>query len=110
MSIVIKLGGKLLSQGEMFNNVIIDIANIIKKSNKKIVLVHGGGPQINQMLEKIGKKPRIVKSASGMESRITDRETVEIAQMVMAGKLNKDLVAKFESLQIKAVGLSGIDG
>ena len=108
--IVIKLGGKLLSQGDKFNHVIEDISNIIKNTEKKIVLVHGGGPQINNMLKIVGKKPIIVKSLSGMQTRITDKETVEIAQMVMAGKLNKFLVSKFEALNIKTVGLSGIDG
>ncbi|MHA1229886.1 MAG: [LysW]-aminoadipate kinase [Candidatus Helarchaeota archaeon] len=108
--VVIKLGGKLLSQGEEFNYVIEDIVDIINNSNKNVVLVHGGGPQINEMLIALGKEPRIVKSVSGMESRITDKETVDVAQMVMVGKLNKLLVSMFEKLNIKAVGLSGIDG
>jgi acetylglutamate/LysW-gamma-L-alpha-aminoadipate kinase len=108
--IVIKLGGKLLAQGEEIEPVLKDIANIIKNTENKVVLVHGGGPQINEFLKKVGKKPRVVESVSGMQTRITDQETVEVAQMVMVGKLNKYLVSEFESLNIKAVGLSGIDG
>ncbi len=107
---VIKLGGKLLSQENKFENVIKDIANLIKNKKDKIVLVHGGGPQINKMLRAVGKEPRIVKSVSGMQTRITDKETLEIAQMVMVGKLNKLLVSKFESLGIKSVGICGADG
>jgi len=108
--IVIKLGGKLISQGEKINNVIEDIVDLIQNSNNKVVLVHGGGPQINSLLKKLGSEPKIVKSVSGMQSRITDKETVEVAQMVMVGKLNKMLVSEFEARGIKAVGLSGIDG
>ncbi|MBD3230205.1 MAG: [LysW]-aminoadipate kinase [Candidatus Lokiarchaeota archaeon] len=108
--IIIKLGGKLLAQGEKFNEVINDIAKIIKNTGKKVILIHGGGPQINDQLKRLGKEPRIVKSISGMQTRITDEETVEVAQMVMAGKLNKLLVSKFEKLNVKSVGLCGIDG
>lgn len=71
----------------------------------KVVLVHGGGPEINQTLEKMGKEAQFVDGL-----RVTDQETVEIVQMVLAGKVNKTLVKLLEAKGGKAMGLSGIDG
>ena len=71
----------------------------------KVVLVHGGGPEINELMDKLGKKPEFVNGL-----RVTDKETVDIVQMVLAGKINKNLVNLLENKGGKAIGLSGIDG
>ena len=70
-----------------------------------VVLVHGGGPEISDMLKRVGKKSEFVNGL-----RVTDQETVDIVQMVLAGKVNKSLVALIESIGGKAIGLSGMDG
>ncbi|MHA1384066.1 MAG: [LysW]-aminoadipate kinase [Candidatus Helarchaeota archaeon] len=106
--LVVKIGGKLISQEAEVSKVLDDIANLHKAN--QIILAHGGGPQINELLKKLGKSPVMVKSPSGMVSRYTDAETRDIAEMVMGGKINKDLVALLQSRGIPAVGLSGIDG
>jgi len=105
---IIKIGGKLISEADNLSEVLNDIKELSK--DNKIILVHGGGPQINQLLEKVGKEVKMVKSVSGFLSRFTDKETVELATMVMAGSLNKYLVGKLQELSIDAVGLSGLDG
>jgi acetylglutamate kinase len=71
----------------------------------KIVLVHGGGPEISEMMDKLGKKPEFVDGL-----RVTDKETIDIVQMVLAGKVNKTLVNMLEMKGGKAIGLSGMDG
>ena len=71
----------------------------------KVVLVHGGGPEINELMSKLGKKPEFVDGL-----RVTDKETVDIVQMVLAGKVNKSLVTLVQSKGGHAVGISGIDG
>ena len=71
----------------------------------KVVLVHGGGPEINDLMDRLGKKPEFV---GGL--RVTDKETMDIVQMVLAGKINKTLVNLLEMKGGKAVGLSGMDG
>jgi len=71
----------------------------------KVVLIHGGGPEISEMMTKVGKKPQFVNGL-----RVTDKETVDIVQMVLAGKVNKDLVNLIQSKGGHAIGLSGIDG
>ncbi len=105
--LVIKIGGKLISQEAEISRVLDDIATLHKEN--QMVLVHGGGPQINNLLKKMGKSPIMVKSASGMTSRFTDEETRDIAEMVMGGKINKDIVALLQGRGISAVGLSGVD-
>lgn len=106
--IVIKMGGKLLAQTSDLTRVIEDIKAL--ESDHQMVLTHGGGPQINDLLKKLQKEIVMVKSPSGMTSRFTDKETVEIATMVMAGILNKSLVCELQKRNLKAVGLSGADG
>ena len=71
----------------------------------KVVLVHGGGPEISDMMAKVGKKPQFIDGL-----RVTDKETIDIVQMVLAGKVNKDLVNLIQSKGGHAIGLSGIDG
>ena len=71
----------------------------------KIVLIHGGGPEISDVMEKLGKQPQFVDGL-----RVTDKETVDIVQMVLAGKVNKTLVNLLEMTGGKAMGISGMDG
>ena len=102
--IVIKYGGNAMINEELKNAVMGDIV-LLSLIGIKVVLVHGGGPEITDMLKRVGKESRF---ENGL--RITDAETAEIVQMVLAGKINKSLVNLIESRGGKAVGLSGADG
>ena len=102
--VVIKYGGNAMINGELKSAVMHDIV-LMSLIGVKVVLVHGGGPEISGMLKKIGKES-VFKDGL----RVTDAETVEIVQMVLAGKTNKDLVNLLESTGGKAIGLCGIDG
>ena len=104
--IVIKVGGSL---GIDYDAVCDDLASLIK-SGQRAILVHGGSAETNLLSEKLGKPPRMVTSVSGYESRYTDRETLEIFEMVYCGKINKGIVERLQRLGINALGLSGIDG
>jgi acetylglutamate/LysW-gamma-L-alpha-aminoadipate kinase len=76
----------------------------------KVVLVHGGGKEVTSIAEKLGKEQKFVVSPRGIRSRYTDKETAEIYTMVMAGKINKEIVMMLQKQGINAVGLAGIDG
>ena len=102
--IVIKYGGNAMINEELKNAVVRDII-LLHLVGVKVVLVHGGGPEITEMLAKIGKETQFVDGL-----RVTDRETVDIAQMVLAGKINKNLVNQIECCGGNAIGLSGLDG
>ncbi len=102
--VVIKYGGNAMINGELKSAVMHDIV-LMQLIGIKVVLVHGGGPEISGMLKKIGKES-VFKNGL----RVTDKETVEIAQMVLAGKTNKDLVNLLQTTGGKAIGLCGIDG
>lgn len=102
--LVIKYGGNAMINGELKQQVMEDLV-LLHLIGVKVVLIHGGGPEINQTLEKMGKQAQFVDGL-----RITDQETVEIVQMVLAGKVNKTLVKLLEAKGGKAMGLSGIDG
>ena len=102
--IVIKYGGNAMINEQLKEQVMEDIA-LLWLIGVKVVLVHGGGPEINEMMDKLGKKPEFVDGL-----RVTDKETVDIVQMVLAGKVNKSLVTLLQSKGGHAVGLSGIDG
>ncbi len=104
--IVVKVGGSL---GIDYESVCLDLASMIK-AGEKAVLVHGGSAETNVISQKLGKPPRMVTSVSGYESRYTDRETLEIFEMVYCGKVNKGIVQKLQRHGVNAVGLSGIDG
>ena len=104
--IVIKVGG---SQGINYDAVCADLAGLIHKGEKAI-LIHGGSAETNRISERLGKPPRMVTSVSGYESRYTDRETLEIFEMVYCGKVNKGIVEKLQRMGVNAIGLSGIDG
>ncbi len=102
--IVIKYGGNAMISPELKEQVMEDIV-LLSLVGVKVVLVHGGGPEITDMLKRVGKETVF---HDGL--RVTDKETVEVAQMVLAGKINKDLVRLLESKGGRAIGLSGIDG
>ncbi|MBD5086655.1 MAG: acetylglutamate kinase [Clostridiales bacterium] len=102
--IVVKYGGNAMLNEELKTAVMNDIA-LLTLVGVKVVLVHGGGPEINDMLKRVGKESKFI---GGL--RYTDDETAEIVQMVLAGKVNKDLVKLLSSVGGKAVGFCGIDG
>ena len=102
--IVVKYGGNAMISEELKEAVIGDLV-LLSLIGIKVVLVHGGGPEINDLLKKTGKKPEFVDGL-----RVTDEETIEAVQMVLAGKINKNLVNKIENMGGKALGLCGIDG
>ena len=103
-TVVVKYGGNAMTSEELKAAVISDIV-LLQLVGIHVVLVHGGGPEISDMLKRVGKE---IKFINGM--RYTDDETVEIVQMVLAGKTNKDLVNHIEHIGGRAVGLCGIDG
>ncbi|MBO5009236.1 MAG: acetylglutamate kinase [Clostridia bacterium] len=102
--IVVKYGGNAMINEQLKEQVMEDIA-LLWLIGVKVVLIHGGGPEINEMMDKLGKKPEFVEGL-----RVTDKETVDIVQMVLAGKVNKSLVTLLTMKGGHAVGLSGIDG
>ncbi len=102
--IVVKYGGNAMTSDDLKEAVMGDIV-LLSLIGIKVVLVHGGGPEITEMLNKVGKKSEFV---GGL--RVTDQETVDMVQMVLAGKVNKNLVNLLQSKGGKAIGLCGIDG
>lgn len=102
--VVVKYGGNAMTNEILKQAVMSDIV-LLTLVGVKVVLVHGGGPEISEMLKKTGKESRFVNGL-----RYTDEETVDIVQMVLAGKVNKDLVALLHRHKGKAIGLCGLDG
>ena len=102
--VVIKYGGNAMINEQLKQQVMEDIA-LLWLIGVKVVLVHGGGPEISQTMKRLGKEAVFVDGL-----RVTDRETVDIVQMVLAGKINKTLVNLIQMKGGHAVGLSGIDG
>jgi acetylglutamate/LysW-gamma-L-alpha-aminoadipate kinase len=107
MLIVVKMGGSILKEGAS-SALISDLKELLKEN--KAVLVHGGGVEVTDVASKLGKEQKFIVSPEGFRSRYTDKETVEIYTMVMAGKLNKQIVLALQSQGVPAVGLSGLDG
>jgi acetylglutamate/LysW-gamma-L-alpha-aminoadipate kinase len=107
MLLVIKMGGSILKEGAS-SELISDLKTLANKH--KLVLVHGGGAEVTETAAKLGKEQKFIVSPQGFRSRYTDKETMEIFTMVMAGKLNKQIVSALQSQGIPAVGLSGLDG
>ncbi len=103
-TVVVKYGGNAMINPELKQAVMSDII-LLTLVGIKIVLIHGGGPEISGMLQKLGIESKFVNGL-----RYTDKETAEVVQMVLAGKTNKDLVSLVERCGGKAVGLCGIDG
>ena len=103
-TIVIKYGGNAMISQELRSAVISDII-LLNLVGVRVVMVHGGGPEIGHMLEKVGKQSRFVDGL-----RYTDEETMDIVQQVLCGKVNKHLVSIINNLGGKAIGLCGLDG
>ena len=102
--VVVKYGGNAMVNEQLKQQVMEDIV-LLWLIGVKVVLVHGGGPEINDLMNRLGKKAEFVNGL-----RVTDKETVDIVQMVLAGKVNKTLVNLLEMKGGQAVGLSGMDG
>ena len=102
--VVVKYGGNAMVNEKLKNSVVRDIV-LLSLIGVKVVLVHGGGPEISELLSKIGKETKFIDGL-----RVTDKETVEVAQMVLAGKINKSLVNLIECCGGNSIGISGIDG
>jgi acetylglutamate kinase len=103
-TVVIKYGGHAMVECELKKAVMQDII-LMKYVGMNPVLVHGGGPEITEMMKKLNKKAEFVNGL-----RVTDKETAEIAEMVLVGKLNKEIVSMINRLGGRAAGLSGKDG
>jgi len=103
-TVVVKYGGAAMSNDRLKKAVISDIV-LLSLVGIRVVIVHGGGPEINDMLDRLGIEAKFV---GGL--RVTDKETLDVAQMVLAGKVSKDLVSQVQRLGGKAVSLSGMDG
>ena len=102
--VVVKYGGNAMINQELKQQVMEDIV-LLWLVGVKVVLVHGGGPEINRLMERLGKEPVFVDGL-----RVTDQETMDIVQMVLSGKVNKTLVNLLEMQGGRAMGISGIDG
>ena len=102
--VVIKYGGNAMISDKLKDSVMRDIV-LLSLIGVKVVLVHGGGPEITETLEKLGKQTQFVDGL-----RVTDAETADVVQMVLAGKINKTLVNLIGHKGGRAIGLSGIDG
>lgn len=103
-TVVVKYGGNAMISDGLKAQVMEDIV-LLWLIGVKLVLVHGGGPEINALMDRLGKEPEFVDGL-----RVTDRETVDIVEMVLAGKVNKTLVSLLERRGGRAIGLSGVDG
>jgi len=102
--LVVKYGGNAMQSEELKQAVMGDIV-LLSLIGVKVVLIHGGGPEITEMIEKVGKKSEFIDGL-----RVTDQETVDLVQMVLSGKINKGLVNLIQSIGGKAIGLCGADG
>lgn len=102
--VVVKYGGNAMINEQLKMQVMEDIV-LLSLIGVKIVLIHGGGPEISDVMEKLGKKPLFIDGL-----RVTDKETVDIVQMVLTGKVNKTLVNLLETKGGTAMGISGMDG
>ena len=102
--VVIKYGGNAMISEELKKQVMEDIV-LLWLIGVKVVLVHGGGPEISEMMDKLGMKPQFIDGL-----RVTDKDTVSVVQMVLAGKVNKSLVNLIEKYGGNAMGISGMDG
>jgi [amino group carrier protein]-L-2-aminoadipate 6-kinase len=106
MLLVIKMGGSILKEGAS-SDLVCDLKTLL--AEHKVVLVHGGGAEVTEISAKLGKQQQFIMSPEGFRSRYTDKETIEIYTMVMAGKINKQIVLALQAQGIQAVGLSGLD-
>ncbi|MFA7673605.1 MAG: acetylglutamate kinase [Clostridia bacterium] len=102
--VVVKYGGSAMADDLLKQAVMRDIV-LMSSIGMKVVLIHGGGPEITETLKKMGKETKFIDGL-----RVTDKETAQIVQMVLAGKINKNLVNLLENFGGKAIGLCGMDG
>jgi acetylglutamate/LysW-gamma-L-alpha-aminoadipate kinase len=107
MVVVIKIGDKTM--GKAFSEEALSDLEVVAHQNPTVI-VHGGGNTVTGIAEKLGVQQKFVTSPEGFRSRFTDAETIQIFTMVMAGKINKEIVRHLQSRKISAVGLSGLDG
>ncbi|MCI6755632.1 MAG: acetylglutamate kinase [Lachnospiraceae bacterium] len=103
-TIVIKYGGNAMTSEVLKEQVMEDIV-LLTMVGVKVVVVHGGGPEISSLMKRLGKVPQFIDGL-----RVTDQETVDIAEMVLAGKVNKSLVSLLQTKGGRAIGVSGMDG
>ena len=103
-TIVIKYGGNAMTSEVLKEQVMEDIV-LLTMIGVKVVVVHGGGPEISSLMKRLGKVPQFIDGL-----RVTDQETVDIAEMVLAGKVNKSLVSLLQTKGGRAIGVSGMDG
>ena len=103
-TIVVKYGGNAMINEELKSAVMSDIV-LLQLVGINVVLVHGGGPEISDTLKQMGKESKFINGL-----RVTDKETIDVVQMVLAGKVNKSLVQRLEQHSGKAIGLCGLDG
>jgi acetylglutamate/LysW-gamma-L-alpha-aminoadipate kinase len=103
---VVKLGG---AEGVNFSAICKDAVELLKQ-DKKLILVHGGSAEANALGKALGAPPKFITSPSGYTSRYTDRKTLEIFAMAVNGKVNTLLVEQLQTLGVRALGLSGVDG
>ena len=108
MVVVVKVGGDLLKEGKINVELINDLKELCKE--EKVIVVHGGGDEVTEIAEKLGKPQVFVMSPEGFKSRYTDLETAEIYLMVMSGRINKRIVKTLQEHGLNAIGISGIDG
>lgn len=108
MKIVIKVGGSLFDEDLHF--LYEDIARMVKDGKHQVVLVHGGGPQIDMILKKQGKDPKYLYSQAGVKSRHTDEDTRDAAIMALGGYVNKNITARLIKHGVNAFGFTGVDG
>jgi acetylglutamate/LysW-gamma-L-alpha-aminoadipate kinase len=104
--LIVKVGGSL---GIDYDAVCDDVAALVARG-ERLVLVHGGSARTNEVAEALGHPPQFVTSPSGYTSRLTDRRTIEIFEMVYCGEMNKGIVERLQARGVNAVGLSGLDG
>ena len=101
---VIKLGGEVLRQPEILDSVVTQVA-LLSSLGVRVVVVHGGGPQVTELSEKLGLVPRVVAGR-----RVTDAATLEVVKMVLGGQLSIAVLAALRAHRVPAIGLSGVDG
>jgi acetylglutamate/LysW-gamma-L-alpha-aminoadipate kinase len=106
MLLVIKMGGSILKDGAS-TDFVRDLKQVVE--DNRVILVHGGGVEVTEISSKLGKEQKFIVSPEGFRSRYTDKETIEIYTMVMAGKINKQIVLALQSQGIPAVGITGLD-
>ncbi|AOY76105.1 acetylglutamate kinase [Clostridium formicaceticum] len=103
-TVVIKYGGNAMINNELKQTVIKDIV-LMKYVGMNPVVVHGGGPEITEMMQKLGKEPQFIEGL-----RVTDQETMDITEMILLGKINRQIVSLINGHGVKAIGISGKDG